>query len=201
MDACSNGYPTTLQQPCALFSSEFGSRNTMRSGCGSTPALRQEQRAGFWGCSYLRPFPTPLSWVCRSHGGPAPAEFFWFCVIGSLGLYATIHILLKLLLRRSDFRWQPILFGSGSRYSIRAILGTMVGSAMLMLGLKLFPYESAQTRDSTVFFFAFLAIWLAWLAMAIPTLIWLELGAVFSRSLARAPHVPRCFHLHPLQHG
>lgn len=135
--------------------------------------------------------------------GPAPTDFFWFCMIGSLGLYATINVLLKLLLRRSDFRWQPVQLGSGSRYSIRALLGTMVGSAMLMLGLKLFPYDPARAGDSTVFLFAILAIWLAWLAMAIPTLIWLELGAVFSRRRGRffigfvalAAFGPSVFHL------
>lgn len=135
--------------------------------------------------------------------GPAPADFFWFCMIGSLGLYATINVLLKLLLRRSEFRWQPIQLGAGSRYSIRALLGTMVGSAMLMLGLKLFPYDSADARGTTVFFFVPLAIWIAWLAIAIATLIWLGLGLVFSNYrgrfavgfLALATLGPIAFHL------
>ncbi len=117
--------------------------------------------------------------------GPAPHDFFWFCLIGSLGLYATINLLLKLLLRRFDFRWQPIQLGTGSRYSIRALLGTMAGSAFLMLGLKLFPYNSASARGNSVLYFVPFAIWLAWLAIAIATLIWLQLGAVFSRRRGR----------------
>ena len=132
--------------------------------------------------------------------GPAPTDFFWFCMIGSLGLYATINLLLRLLMRRSDFHWQPIQLGTGSRYSIRALLGTMAGSAILMLGLKMFPYASAKLSLST---FVPLAIWLAWLAIAIATLIWLALGVAFGRRrgrfvisfLALAIFGPFVFHL------
>jgi hypothetical protein len=135
--------------------------------------------------------------------GPAPTDFFWFCMIGSLGLYATIHILLKLLLRRSDFDWQPLQLGTGSRYSIRALLGTMIGSAVLMLGLRLFPYNSTELRAKTVLDFAPATIWLAWLAIAIAPLIWLQLGSIFSSRrgrfvlcfLALAIFGPIVFHL------
>jgi hypothetical protein len=112
--------------------------------------------------------------------GPAPTDFFWFCMIGSLGLYATIHLLLKLLLRRSNFRWQPIQLGTGNRYSIRVLLGTMVGSAVLMLGLKLFPFDLNGVAAKSAVDFVPLAIWLAWVALSIATLIWLQLGSIFS---------------------
>lgn len=112
--------------------------------------------------------------------GPAPADFFWFCMIGSFGLYTIINLLLKLLLRRSHFHWKPIQLGTGNRYSIRVLLGTMIGSAVLMLGLKLFPYDWSGVAAKSAMDFVPLAIWLSWVAIAIATLIWLQLGSIFS---------------------
>lgn len=72
-----------------------------------------------------------------------------------------------------------------SLISIRALLGTMIGSAVLMLGLKLFPYDSSGVRVKSAMGFVPLAIWLAWVAIAIATLIWLQLGSIFSPQRGR----------------
>jgi MFS family permease len=59
-----------------------------------------------------------------------------------------------------------------------------VGGTHLASVIKLFPFDSSDGPDNVVLF-TLLGIWTAWLALAIPALIWLQLGAIFSRRRGR----------------
>jgi hypothetical protein len=56
----------------------------------------------------------------------------------------------------------------------------MVGSALLMIAIKSFPFEGRVSAGSIAQQVSLVSIWLAWLAVAISIVTWLQLGTVFS---------------------
>jgi hypothetical protein len=117
--------------------------------------------------------------------GPAPLDALLFVVIGSMGVYVVLGAILGILIRSSDFHWRITATSKESRFSIRALLGMMAMSAILMLGLKLASSQSPDSAGSSEITESIsnaisFAIWLVWLAIATATLIWLQIGAVSS---------------------
>jgi hypothetical protein len=56
----------------------------------------------------------------------------------------------------------------------------MVGSALLMIAIKSFPFEGRGSEEPIAQQVSLLSIWFVWLAVAISILTWLQLGTVFS---------------------
>jgi len=112
--------------------------------------------------------------------GPPPIESFLMCFLGGAGVYALLGLVLGILLRSSKFVWKPRASTAGSKYSLKTLLGAMVGSALLMIAIKSFPFDGRGSEEPIAQQVSLLSIWLAWLAVAISILTWLQLGTVFS---------------------
>ncbi len=127
--------------------------------------------------SYLAIAGMSLAW------GPPPIEAFLFCILGGAAVYSLLGLVLSVLLRSSNFEWQPrasLSGGTGNRYSLKTLLGTMIGSALLMIAIKSFPFEGRNSDGPIAQEVSLLSIWLVWLAVAISIVTWLQLGTVFS---------------------
>ncbi|MBM3966222.1 MAG: hypothetical protein FJ308_14340 [Planctomycetes bacterium] len=123
--------------------------------------------------SYTALFGMSISW------GPPPIEVFLLFFLGGAGVYSLLGLILSVLLRSSQFVWKPRASTAGSRYSLKTLLGAMVGSALLMLAIKSFPFHRATPSGSIVQKVVIISIWMVWLAVAISILAWLQLGTVF----------------------
>lgn len=137
--------------------------------------------------SYLAMAGMSLAW------GPPPIEAFLFCFLGGAAVYSLLGLVLSVLLRCSNFEWQPRASwsgGTGSRYSLKTLLGAMVGSALLMIALKSFPLDKGASGGGIAQQFTSLSVWLAWLAVAISIQTWLQLGVILSH---RRPRFLVCF--------
>ncbi|MBM3966346.1 MAG: hypothetical protein FJ308_14970, partial [Planctomycetes bacterium] len=132
--------------------------------------------------SYLEMAGMSLVW------GPPPIEAFLFCFLGGAAVYSLLGLVLSVLLRSSNFKWQPrasFSGGTGDRYSLKTLLGAMVGSALLMIAIKSFPLDKRASGGETAQQITFLSVWLAWQAVAISIQTWLQLGVILSHRRRR----------------